>query len=213
MIITAIKQQVKNPERASIFVDNAYSFSLTLDELVRERLKKGRELSEVRIKALKKLSEEGKLRLKALNWLLIRPHSEREFRDYMYRKKADKDLIDAFIADFTTRNYLNDANFAAWWYEQRASRNRSDRYIRSELMKKGINRETLDELFRSMKDENSDISSEHGGGSSEQERLRAIIAKKGELSRYKANPNKFKQYLLRQGFSYDDIRSALLPPE
>ena len=34
MKITAIKAQVKNPERVSIFVDDKYSFSLSLDELV-----------------------------------------------------------------------------------------------------------------------------------------------------------------------------------
>jgi hypothetical protein len=33
MKITAIKQQVKNPERVSIFVDGKYEFSLSLDEL------------------------------------------------------------------------------------------------------------------------------------------------------------------------------------
>jgi hypothetical protein len=33
MKITAIKQQVKNPERVSVFIDEKYEFSLSLDEL------------------------------------------------------------------------------------------------------------------------------------------------------------------------------------
>lgn len=199
MIISAIKQQAKNPERANIFVDDKYSFSLTLDELLKERLKKGQEIEPARLKELKKLSEEGKLRMKALNWLLLRPHSVREFRDYMYRKKADPELIDALVTDFMTRSYLNDHTFAEWWYEQRSHANRSDRYIRSELMKKGIAREVIDNVLRAKTEED--------GG--ERERLRAVIAKKGILARYQADQKKFIQYLLRQGFSYDDIKNEL----
>ena len=47
MKITALKQQIKNPERVSIFVDEKYAFSLSLDELVKYKLKNGDELSEV----------------------------------------------------------------------------------------------------------------------------------------------------------------------
>jgi len=93
MKITSIKQQVKDPERVSIFVDGKYSFSLNLSELVSQKLKNNQELSEADIKRLRKISEDGKLKARALNWLLMRPHSEREFRDYLKRKKAEPDLI------------------------------------------------------------------------------------------------------------------------
>jgi regulatory protein len=92
MKITAIKQQVKNPERASIFIDGKYSFSLTLDELVRERLKNDEEIDGSRLKKLKKISEDGKIRMRALAWAMNRPHSVREFRDYLYRKKGNRQI-------------------------------------------------------------------------------------------------------------------------
>jgi regulatory protein len=88
MKITAIKQQVKNPERVSIFVDGKYEFSLSLDELVKYKLKNNQELDKANVKKFKKISADGKLRARALEWLLNRPHSEREFRDYLYRKKS-----------------------------------------------------------------------------------------------------------------------------
>ena len=40
MRVSSIKQQVKNPQRVSIFVDGKYSFSLSLDELLREKIKR-----------------------------------------------------------------------------------------------------------------------------------------------------------------------------
>jgi regulatory protein len=200
MIVTSITQQVKNPDRANIFVDGKYSFSLTLNELVKEKLKKGLALSEVRLASLKKLSEEGKLRMKVLNWLLLRPHSERELRDYLYRKKTDRQLAQKLIQDFQDKNYQNDREFARWWYEQRSAGNRSDRFIRSELMKKGVDREIIEETIRSHAEQDE---------GNEAERLRAVIAKKGRLSRYQADQTKFIQYLLRQGFNYDDIKREL----
>jgi hypothetical protein len=93
MKITNIKQQVKNPERVSIFIDSKYIFSLSLDELVKYKLKNNQEFSEGEIKKFKKISEDGKLKARALAWVLSRPHSTRELKDYLYRKKADPELI------------------------------------------------------------------------------------------------------------------------
>ena len=87
MVITDLKVQVKNPNRASVFVDRKYSFSLTIEQLADSKLKSGQELSEADLKRLKKLSEDGKLKYKVLEWLMVRPHSERELRDYLFRKK------------------------------------------------------------------------------------------------------------------------------
>jgi hypothetical protein len=56
MKITAIKQQVKNPERVSIFVDGKYEFSLSLDELVKYKLKNNQELDKADVKKFKKIS-------------------------------------------------------------------------------------------------------------------------------------------------------------
>jgi hypothetical protein len=77
MKITSIKQQVRSPERVSIFVDGKYEFSLSLDELVKYKLKNDQALDKLDVKKFKKISEDGKLRARALEWLINRPHSER----------------------------------------------------------------------------------------------------------------------------------------
>jgi regulatory protein len=196
MKITAIKQQVKNPQRVSIFIDNKYEFSLSLDELVKYKVKNGDELDEASLKKFKKISEDGKLRARALEWLLNRPHSTREFKDYLYRKKADPALADSLINEFSTKGYLDDTKFAAWFIDLQARKHKSRRAIRAELLKKGIGSEQLDELFmEEMVDE--------------EQALRELVAKKKGLSRYKNDPIKLKQYLLRRGFSYEAINKTL----
>ncbi|MFZ1324305.1 MAG: regulatory protein RecX [Candidatus Saccharimonadales bacterium] len=194
MKITSIKQQVKNPERASIFVDGKYSLSLTLNELVAEKLKINQELDEAAHKRLKKMSEDGKQKARALEWVLNRPRSVREFKDYMFHKKADPGLTEKLITEFTERNYINEERFAGWLSDVRARRGKSNRAIQAELASKGIARETVKEVLA----DNNEI-----------ERLKELVAKKGKLPRYKADPQKLIRYLASHGFSYDDIKNVL----
>jgi SOS response regulatory protein OraA/RecX len=196
MVITSIKQQLKNPERASIFIDKKYAFSLSLSELVQERLKLGQQLEEPDVKRLRKLSDDGKLRARALEWVLNRPRSVREFQNYLYRKKAEPEISTQLTEEFKARDYLSDTKFADWLIELRRRGGKSDRAIRSELMSKGVSREEID-------------SSLTPDSAYELARLKELADKKKRLPRYKSEPLKLKQYLLRQGFSYDDINTVL----
>lgn len=194
MKITAVKQQVKNPDRASIFIDGKYSFSLSLNELVSEKLKAGLEVSQPEYERLKRLSDDGKIKMRAMEWVMSRPRSRREFKDYMYRKKADPEQVDRLIEEFTDKGYMNEEKFASWLIEMRRRQGKSARAIRSELASKGIDREITAELLNA----SDDLSA-----------LKGIINKKQKLPRYKADPQKLMQYLARQGFSYDDVKKAL----
>jgi regulatory protein len=197
MKITAIKQQVKNPERVSIFVDGKFEFSLSLDELVKHGLKNSQELDGGDVKKFKKISADGKLRMRTLEWLLNRPHSERELRDYLYKKKIEPEQIQSLVDEFTDKGYLDNAKFAQWFAELQARRGKSDRAIRSELFKKGIGRELADETLVAA-----------AGG--EEDRLKAMIEKKRKLSRYKNDPEKLAKYLTSQGFNWQMVKQELL---
>ncbi|MDO8591785.1 MAG: RecX family transcriptional regulator [bacterium] len=196
MRITALKQQIKNTQRVSIFVDEKYSFSLSLDELVTQKLKKDQELELADVKRLKKISDDGKLRARSLEWLLNRPHSIREFKDYLYRKKADPELAAALEQEFLGKNYLNEQKFGQWLVELHQRRGKSNRAIRAELFKKGLGREMIDELML-------------GGGENEEQRLKELITKKRRSSRYRSDPQKLAQYLVTQGFNWQDVKQAL----
>lgn len=196
MKITAIKQQVKNPDRVSLFVDEKYSFSLSLDELIRYKLKKDDELTEADLKKFKKISEDGKLRQRALEWLLNRPHSVKEFKDYMYRKKADPELTEILITEFNQKKYLDDKKFSAWFIELQSRKGKSNRGLAAELFKKGISKETIGAILEEEK-------------TNESKRLKILIEKKSKMPKYKDDPVKLAKYLTSQGFSYQDVKDAL----
>ncbi|MBA3757399.1 regulatory protein RecX [Candidatus Saccharibacteria bacterium] len=196
MKITAIKHQVKNLDRVSVFVDGKYGFSLSLDELLSQQIKNNDDIDGVHLKKLKKLSEDGKLRARALEWLFGRPHSIKEFKDYMWRKKADSELTEKLILEFTHKKYLDDIGFGVWLVEMRQRSGKSNRQIKSELFSKGLSKEDADAVLE-------------GQPETEQDRLKNLINKKSKIPRYRDDSAKLAKYLVGQGFSWGDVKQAL----
>ena len=120
MKITGLKEQIRDLNRVNVFIDGSYSFSLTIAQIIDEKIKVGSEINETRLIVLNKLSETGKIYMRALEWLMRRPHSEKEFKDYLYQKKVDPVLGDSLILRLTQAGYLSDTRFAEWWAEVRS---------------------------------------------------------------------------------------------
>lgn len=194
MKITAIKQQVKRPDRFSVFVDGKYSFSLSELALINNEIKLGLELTRSDLKKLKEESNFDKAYNQTLNLLARRPRSEWEIRDYLKRKKHDEELSERLVNKLSERRLINDLAFAQMWVEnRRLLKNMSKRKLTQELRAKRVNDEIINEV---MGQDETD----------EREVLRELVERK--KNRY---PDKLKlmQYLSRQGFNYDDIKSVL----
>ena len=91
--ITDLKQGVKNQNRVNVFVDGKYSFSLDIAQVVDLGVKVGKLVTPEELEELKKASEFGKLYQRALEWVLVRPRSERETNDYLYKKIYEKNYF------------------------------------------------------------------------------------------------------------------------
>jgi regulatory protein len=197
MKITAIKAQIKNPERVSVYLDGKYSFSLTQSQLLERRLHSGMDLTEQELEDLKKASDYGKLLERTMNYVMIRPRSIREVRDYLWRKKAEPEVSENIIQRLEARSYLGDAAFARSWVRSRQlTKPVSKRRLQAELAQKGVASELIEQAI------NGDTEYD------ELEALREIITKKRKQTRYQ-DEQKLMQYLARQGFSYDVIKSTL----
>jgi len=195
MLITKLSEQIKRPERVNIFLDGKYSFSLTISQLLDEKLKVGQEISEADEKRLKKLSDDGKLKMRTLEWLMLRPRSAKELHDYLKRKGQEPDQILGWQTEFQAHNYQNDESFARWWVEQRRNKQRSAAYIKQELRSKGVDSETISAVLAEE-------------STSDNEALKMLIEKKRRNAKYQDN-QKLTEYLMRQGYRYSDISDAL----
>ena len=89
--ITDIRQAVRNENRVNVYVNGKYSFSLDVAQVVDMGVKVGRVISEGALAELKKASEFGKAYQRALEWVLLRPRSVRELKDYLRRREIQRD--------------------------------------------------------------------------------------------------------------------------
>ncbi len=106
MEITNLKIGVKDSNRINVFLDGKFAFSLTLAQVSDFGLKVGKKLSEDDVKEIESASSFGKLFQRSLEYALSRPHSEKEIRDYLKRKKMKREIeqkkYDSFILRLET---------------------------------------------------------------------------------------------------------------
>ncbi|AHB42039.1 regulatory protein RecX [Candidatus Saccharibacteria bacterium RAAC3_TM7_1] len=211
MKITDISIQAKNKDRVNISVDGKYRFSLDVFQVGELGIKVGNDYSDEELATFETESQFGKLYGRALEYTLMRPHSAKEIRDYLWRKTRDtkrrnqktgeivvregasQAITDRVYARLLEKGYIDDEKFTRFWVENRnQAKGTSRRKLTAELRAKGVAQDIIDTAL-----ENSERSDE--------EELQKIIAKK----RNKYDDEKLMQYLARQGFRYDDIKQAL----
>ena len=212
MRITDISVQVKNSDRVNVSVDGKYRFSLDIVQLTELGIKRGNVYEESEVQAFEVESQFGKLYAKTLEYCLMRPHIAREVRDYLWRKTRPSrvrrkdgavyerpgvapEQADRVFDRLLEKGYIDDERFARFWIENRHLRKgASRRKLVQELRAKGVESSIIEaNLEESTRTDTSE--------------LRKMIEKKA--SRY-ADRQKLMQYLVRQGFSYDDVKTALV---
>jgi regulatory protein len=196
MKITSIKQQVKRADRYSIFVEGKYEFSLSEGALLESKIASGQELTKEQLEEFKKLSADDKLYNQALRYVAMRPRTRWEIQFYLERKKASPPLIYAILNKLSKIGLIDDRKYAeAFVHDRQLLRPTSRRKIIAELRKRRVADEVIQQVTRV--DEVSD-----------QAALLAVIERKRRQSKYQ-DDTKLMQYLARQGFGYDDIKTAL----
>jgi regulatory protein len=207
MKITAVTAQQKDKNRVNIMVDGKYRFSLDIFQYADLGIKIGKDYTDEELTELETESQFGKAYARALEYCLMRPHSAKEMRDYLYRKTRDVrtktgEMKKGIAPEITTRvferlvekGYIDDEKFTRYWVENRnLTKGASKRKLTAELRSKGVDQSTIDHfLVESSRSDDDEIIK--------------IITKK--RARY-PDDQKLMQYLARQGFSFDDIKQAL----
>lgn len=266
--ITDLKTATRDQNRVNVFVDHKFAFSLTIQQVAEMKVRINNEYTETELEEIQAASDFGKLLQRSLEYALSRPHSEKEIRDYLKRKKIKRELeqkrYDEFLArlktdedyrekikqlrksvreknqkirerDFTEDNrfeftkqaktglpkkpgamisvadieavinkltdlkIIDDERFARFYVENRnRAKGISEKKLRLELRNKGV----LDTTIQEVLGEN-----EFGEKvRNDKTEIQKMIQKK---RRRGYTDDKLKQYLLRQGFSYDLIVDEL----
>lgn len=211
MKITDISIQAKNADRVNVSVDGKYRFSLDIFQVGELGIKIGKEYTDDELAEIENESQFGKLYARALEYCLMRPHSAKEVRDYLWRKTrttkyrakdgqikeregVTQSNADRVLNRLIERGHVDDEKFTRFWVENRnQTKGTSLRKLTAELRAKGVESSVIEQVLAESDRRDED-------------ELQKMIAKK--RSKYE-DEQKLIAYLARQGFSYDDIKSAL----
>lgn len=223
--VTKITQQARRADRYSVYINDKYSFSLNEYQLANSGLRNGKILTQDELDNFANESQFGKAYERTFNYVMIRPRSEKEITQYLTRtflypkpksyvdkngqrhtkpQIVDKSQVQIMISRVVDRlrdkGYIDDESFARAWVASRQLNKRSSlRKLRQELMVKGISSGIITNVL-------DDVAV------NERNNLEELITKKRRLTKYK-DVIKLTQYLLAQGYNYDDVKDALKDEE
>jgi regulatory protein len=184
----------KHKKRVSVFIDNAFSFSVDREVAVFSGLHTGAELTQDKIEGFRHSDNVQRCMNAALHFLGYRPRSEAEVRWRLRRGSFDEAIINEVIVRLKKQSLIDDTAFAGYWKENRVSyRPRSKKLIKHELMEKGISPEIAADIV-------DDVDDEESAYRAAQKKARAISA-----SDYNDFRSRLSNFLRWKGFNYDTI--------
>jgi regulatory protein len=202
-IIQALEQDERRPERYHLRLDDSRTLTLRESLVVSERLAPGQRLDEATITRLDEMERERALVDRGARYLAVRPRSRLEVRRRLLRPAPGKEspsaeAVERALDRLAEFGYLNDADFAQYWTEQRDRFSpRSARAVRLELRQRGIDAETAAASATADDDEERAVTAGR-------KRLRALS---------QTDQRDFTQrmggFLQRRGFGYSVARTAI----
>jgi len=197
-IITRLQIQQKNKERVNVFLNEEYAFSLEL--MLATGLRKGQTLTDADIAALQATNEGKRAYAAALNFLGQRARSQAEVVQRLHQREFSETAIEQTMARLQQDGYLNDVSFGQQWVANRQLfRPRSERALRYELRRKGMDTTHINEVL-----EEAQIDEDAAAWIA----LEPKITRWAELERVQFM-QKAGGFLARRGFGHSVARRAL----
>lgn len=194
--VTSLKLNVRRPHLVDVYLDGKHEMKVM--KLIALTLSVGQVLAPEEIEGVKQRSYEEKMYQQAVGLVSRRPRSEREIRERLKRKNVPDETQEVVIARLHEARLLDDMAFARSWVENRITfRPRSAWAIKTELMKKGVSSEKIDEVLEGFDDEAAVFQAASVGARKYRNLDRELFRKR------------LGAYLARRGFQYHLIGPAV----
>lgn len=196
--ITKMERQKHKNSRVSVFVDEEYAFSLTDETVVEYGLFIGADVNGLPLEEICKKDRYKQALSGAFIYLSHSAKTEKQIRDYLFKKEFDENTVDSVIGRLKELNYIDDFLFAKSFTENSVSSGVNT--IRYKLKSKGVSDEIINSVLEDVSDENQ-IS----------KAMEILKKQMPKYSKYEAfdKKRKLNDFLYRKGFQWDVIKSAI----
>ena len=196
--VTNLRMGKGQKKRVNVFMDDKFAFSLQAEVVAEEGLQVGQELSANHIEALTGADRFHRCLDAAIRYLKYRPRSEHEIRQQLKRRSFEDEIIETVVTRLKEQRLIDDTAFAQFWKDNRETFSpRSQWLTRSELRRKGVSSEIINQVVDSVDNGNSAY------------RAALSKARRLPLSDYQEFRHRLGEYLRRRGFSYDVIEHTV----
>ena len=197
MYVTKIEPVTK--AKYKVFLDEQFAFVLYKGELSRYKIQEDAQLSEETIKEIKKEILEKRAKLRAMHLLERMDRTEAELYTKLKRDLYPEDIIEIAMQYVKSFGYIGDKEYARRFVESRQG-SKSKLEIKMSLLQKGISKEIVSEVLEAYYD-----------GQDESMAIQRLLDKKRFSAETATEEGKRKiyGYLMRKGFSYEDVRRAI----
>ncbi|MCK4801399.1 MAG: RecX family transcriptional regulator [Anaerolineales bacterium] len=152
LTVTKLEPQKKNPQRLNVYLNGEFAFGIS--RVIAPWLKEGSELNQQKITSLITEDEIEKAYQRALNFLSYRNRSEQEIRLNLQKHQIPEMIIQPVLDRLREVSLVNDIEFAQNWIENRREFHpRGKRALRSELYRKGISDQIIEEALQDINEE------------------------------------------------------------
>ena len=200
--VTRVAQQKKDPDRASVFIDDAFAFGLDVELVVKEGVRKGVHLTAAAQRKLLTDQEVYAAKSATLGYVADRARTTGEVRRMLARRGFDADLAEDTVAAVERLGLLDDAGYALAFARSRFdARGYGPQRIRQDLIKRGVARDLIDAALDELPQE--DVSAEAREQAAGKWRT---LSGEEDLRKRK---KKTMDFLVRRGYTYGDARDAV----
>lgn len=188
--------------RSKVYIDDEFAFVLYKGELRLYHIKQGQDLAREDYQEIMEKVLPKRAKLRSMNLLKSREYTEKQLRDKLRQGFYPESIIEEAVEYVKSYHYVDDYRYAEQYVTCQLSQ-RSKKRIQLDLMKKGISKELIDQIFRQTDSEELE------------ENEIMMIKKLMEKKRYNpetATPQekmKLFAFLYRKGYSADNIKKVI----
>lgn len=200
-VITKLSSQARRKDLVNVFINEKYSFSAKLEDVLIQKIKVGQIISPSQISRLKKLKIDKNIYDLVIKYLSSRPHSQKEITDYLKKKGQSDKSIRTIVLKLTKQHYIDDLSFARWFVSSKQKSHKGGRMIESLLRQKGIDTVTSRQAISELISRQSELEV-------------AILAVKKKAKNVSfpldiKDKNKLLRFLISRGFNFETSLKAI----
>ena len=201
-MITAIKPQVRQKNRVSVFIDGEFAFGLEAEVVEIFGLKVEQHIDAQQIEKILSEEEFKRALARAFRFLAARARSQKEIEDRLARYGYPAIVIERVIAKCKNLQYIDDRQFAFQFARSRlAQKPLGPDLLRTELYKHGLGEDLIKEVIAAVFQENTERDLAQKLAEKRLLRLRDLPEQKARA--------RLISYLKRRGFSWEIVREVV----